>query len=70
MREGGRQIKKVNSQCFLGKLGLFVQLDADEIFGNLHVHNNKYAENASIDEIRALAKAVKDLFDLFTCEMG
>lgn len=47
---------------------VFRQLDTNSLFGNLLIHNNLEAENASIEELRAFAAAVKGLFELVTCE--
>ena len=65
-----RRIRKLVPKIFADNEIVFIQLEADGLFGNLLIHNNIKAENTSIEEVRAFAKAVKALHDLVTCESG
>lgn len=62
------RIKKLIPDIYEANQQIFVNLEADGIFGNLLAHNNIDAQNVSMDEVRSFSTAVKDFFDLFTCE--
>lgn len=63
-----KRMKKLIPEIYSQNENIFIQLEADGLFGNLLIHNNIQAENASIDEVRAFTNAVRDLHNLFTCE--
>ncbi len=65
-----RRIRKLRPEVYDDNKDLFVSLEGNSLFGNLLVHNNLYAENASIDEIRDFSAAVMRFHALFTCERG
>ena len=62
------RIKNLIPDIYTANQQIFVNLEANGIFGNLLAHNNIDAENVSIDEVRSFSTAVKDFFNLFTCE--
>lgn len=62
------RINKLIPDIYAANQKVFVNLEADGIFGNLLAHNNIDSENVSIDEVRSFSTAVKNFFDLFTCE--
>ena len=64
------RIKKLAPDFFSNNEQVFIDLEADGLFGNLLIHNNMEAENASVNEVRAFLDAVKRLHALFTCENG
>jgi len=52
---------------FKGKEGVFKSLQVNGIFANLLTHNNPQAGNASIEEVRGLADAVRQFENVFVC---
>lgn len=61
------RIKKMVPETYQVNLTIFQNLLSNGIFGNLLVHNNPRAENASLEEVRGFADAVKNFENLFTC---
>lgn len=53
------RIKKLIPDIYSSNQQVFVNLEADGIFGNLLAHNNIDAENVSIDEVQSFSAAVK-----------
>ncbi len=62
------RIKKLVPEVYAEKVAVFRNLETNGIFGNLLAHNNPQAANASLEEIRGFANAVKSLEALFTCD--
>lgn len=61
------RIKKLLPELYTTNLAVFHNIQANGIFGNLLVHNNPRAENASLEEVRFFVNAVKDFENLLTC---
>ena len=61
------RIKKLVPNVYQDNQTVFQALQANGIFGNLLVHNNPRAENASLDEVRTFVGAVEDFEALLTC---
>ena len=60
-------INKLLPEWYTTNLAVFHNIQANGIFGNLLVHNNPRAENASLEEVRFFVNAVKDFENLLTC---
>lgn len=61
------QFNKKIPAIFKEKEERFINLRKNGIFGNLLTHNNPQAGNASIEEVRGFADAVKQFEDVFVC---
>jgi len=62
-----KRVKKLVRDVYESNEAVFRDLEASNIFGNLLVHNNPRAANASLSEVRSFVNAVRALIDLFTC---
>lgn len=62
-----KRVKKLVPEVYTSNESVFRDLRANGIFGNLLVHNNPRAANASLSEVRNFVSAVRALIDLFTC---
>lgn len=63
-----RRVRKLVPDVYQGNIAVFQNLKMNGIFGNLLVHNNPRAENASLAEVRSFVSAVRALYDLFFCD--
>jgi hypothetical protein len=61
------RIKKLVPDIYRDHQMVFQNLQANGIFGNLLVHNNPRAENASIEEVRVFTDVVECFEALLTC---
>jgi len=61
------RIKKLVPDVHQANLVAFQALETNVIFGNLLVHNNPKAANASLEEVQGLVSAVQGIEALFTC---
>jgi hypothetical protein len=59
--------KKRIPDVYKNKEDVFKNLQVNGIFGNLLTHNNPQAGNASIDEVRNFADAIRQFEDVFVC---
>ncbi len=62
-----KRVKKLVPEVYASNEAVFRDLRANSIFGNLLVHNNPHAANASLSEVRSFVSAVRALIGLFTC---
>jgi hypothetical protein len=61
------RVKKLVPEVHKDNLRVFEEMDKCVIFGNMLVHNNPPAGNASLEEVRGFVNAVRELEALFTC---
>jgi energy-coupling factor transporter ATP-binding protein EcfA2 len=61
------RIKKLVPDVHQTNLVAFQALETNVIFGNLLVHNNPKAANASLEEVQGFVSAVQGIEALFTC---
>ena len=61
------RFKKLVPEIHKQYLAIFQDIQTNGIFGNLLVHNNPRAENASVEEVRRFTEAVKGFEGLFKC---
>ncbi|MCB0191905.1 MAG: hypothetical protein KDJ65_08175 [Anaerolineae bacterium] len=62
-----KRIKKLAPDVYNNNLAKFEALEKNAIFGNMLVHNNPRAANASLEEVKNFMNAVKDIETLFSC---
>ncbi len=61
------RVKRLIPEFYQANLTIFQDLKSDGIFGNLLVHNNPRAENASLEEVKRFAEVVENFEKQFTC---